>query len=298
MSDEDFEKAKTESTETLDIREFVPLEQINVAHFESPYWLEPTKQGRKAYALLVYADGDLPRTVELHEAALAEAERIGLDSGIRWQQAGRIEIDYQFGRWDDLMRRADDWFEGREGTAHFMDGLIHSLRALVAAARGDLAAALEEDDLQVELGRTLDPQAAHPSLAHSSFLRALAGDRKLAEERLEHVLREWREAPKAVTFNPAELAFAAGLVRRADAFLDVAMLARPTRWLDAACAFARGEYVRAGDLFREIGSVPNEAYARLASGRAAEVQRALEFYRSVGATTYIRRAEALLPASA
>jgi DNA end-binding protein Ku len=52
MSDEDFEKAKTESTETLDIREFVPLEQINVAHFESPYWIEPTKQGRKAYALL------------------------------------------------------------------------------------------------------------------------------------------------------------------------------------------------------------------------------------------------------
>ncbi len=52
MRDEDFEKAKTESTETLDIREFVPLEQINVAHFESPYWLEPTRQGRKAYALL------------------------------------------------------------------------------------------------------------------------------------------------------------------------------------------------------------------------------------------------------
>jgi DNA end-binding protein Ku len=52
MSEEDFAKAKTESTETLDIREFVPLEQIGVAHFESPYWLEPTKQGRKAYALL------------------------------------------------------------------------------------------------------------------------------------------------------------------------------------------------------------------------------------------------------
>jgi DNA end-binding protein Ku len=52
MTDEDFAKAKTESTETLDIREFVPIEQINVAHFESPYWLEPTKQGRKAYALL------------------------------------------------------------------------------------------------------------------------------------------------------------------------------------------------------------------------------------------------------
>ena len=52
MTDEDFEKARTENTETLDIREFVPLEQISIAHFESPYWLEPTKQGRKAYVLL------------------------------------------------------------------------------------------------------------------------------------------------------------------------------------------------------------------------------------------------------
>jgi DNA end-binding protein Ku len=61
MSDQDFEKAKTESTETLDIRAFVPLEQIGVAHFESPYWLEPTKQGRKAYVLLRQALEDSGR---------------------------------------------------------------------------------------------------------------------------------------------------------------------------------------------------------------------------------------------
>jgi DNA end-binding protein Ku len=52
MTDEDFDKARTESTETLEIRDFVPLEQINLAHFEAPYWLEPTKGGRKAYVLL------------------------------------------------------------------------------------------------------------------------------------------------------------------------------------------------------------------------------------------------------
>jgi DNA end-binding protein Ku len=72
MSDEDFEKAKTESTETLDIREFVPLDQINVAHFESPYWIEPTKQGRKAYALL--------------REALEESGRVGIGTFVMRQR--------------------------------------------------------------------------------------------------------------------------------------------------------------------------------------------------------------------
>ncbi|MBM4441050.1 MAG: Ku protein [Candidatus Rokubacteria bacterium] len=72
MADEDFERAKTESTETLDIREFVPLEQINVAHFESPYWIEPTKQGRKAYALL--------------RDALAESGRVGVGTFVMRQR--------------------------------------------------------------------------------------------------------------------------------------------------------------------------------------------------------------------
>jgi DNA end-binding protein Ku len=72
MSDEDFEKAKTESTETLDIREFVPLEQISVAHFDSPYWLEPTKQGRKAYALL--------------REALEESGRVGIGTFVMRQR--------------------------------------------------------------------------------------------------------------------------------------------------------------------------------------------------------------------
>ena len=72
MSDEDFEKAKTESTETLDIREFVPLAQINVAHFDSPYWLEPSKQGRKAYALL--------------REALEESGRVGVGTFVMRQR--------------------------------------------------------------------------------------------------------------------------------------------------------------------------------------------------------------------
>ena len=71
-----------------------------------------------------------------------------------------------------------------------------------------------------------------------------------------------------------------------------------TRWTEANRAFARGEYVSAADMFAGIGTRPAEAYARLACGEEAEVRRALEFYRSVGAVRFVKRAEALLPASA
>ncbi len=48
----------------------------------------------------------------------------------------------------------------------------------------------------------------------------------------------------------------------------------------------------------EMGDVADEAYARLRSGLDAEVRRALEFYRSVGAMRYVREGESLLAASA
>lgn len=52
MTDEDFEKARTPATQTIEIRDFVPGVDIDFAYFESPYWLAPTPQGRKGYALL------------------------------------------------------------------------------------------------------------------------------------------------------------------------------------------------------------------------------------------------------
>jgi DNA end-binding protein Ku len=52
LTDEDFKKVNPEATQTVDIMEFVELEQINPMFFEKPYYLEPSKQGRHAYALL------------------------------------------------------------------------------------------------------------------------------------------------------------------------------------------------------------------------------------------------------
>jgi hypothetical protein len=78
-----------------------------------------------------------------------------------------------------------------------------------------------------------------------------------------------------------------------------------SRWVDVARAVLDGAFDRAADLYATIGSAPNEAFARLAAaerdlsdGRIAEgtleLQRAVAFYRSVGAARYLRRADELL----
>src|SRR3982075_532299 len=52
MKDEDFEKVRIESTHSIDITDFVDLEQVDPKFFYKPYFLEAQKGGEKAYALL------------------------------------------------------------------------------------------------------------------------------------------------------------------------------------------------------------------------------------------------------
>lgn len=52
MSDEDFRAADVEATQTIDILSAVCADEIEPEYFSKPYFLEPSKPGRKAYALL------------------------------------------------------------------------------------------------------------------------------------------------------------------------------------------------------------------------------------------------------
>jgi len=52
LSDEDFRRANVEASQAIDIKAFVPAEEIPVEYFETPYYLVPTRAGQKVYALL------------------------------------------------------------------------------------------------------------------------------------------------------------------------------------------------------------------------------------------------------
>ncbi|HLP21396.1 MAG TPA: Ku protein [Chitinophagales bacterium] len=52
LEKEDFEAADSEKTKTIDILNFVEESEIDSIYYEQPYYLEPEKQGAKAYAIL------------------------------------------------------------------------------------------------------------------------------------------------------------------------------------------------------------------------------------------------------
>ncbi len=52
ITDEDFDRVNPEATQSVDIVQFVDLAEIDPMFFDKPYYLEPEKRGRHAYALL------------------------------------------------------------------------------------------------------------------------------------------------------------------------------------------------------------------------------------------------------
>lgn len=78
MTDEDFDRAKTPATQTIDVTDFVPASEIDFAHFETPYWLEPDRAGRKGYALL--------------RDALRESGRVGIGTLVMRQREHLVAV--------------------------------------------------------------------------------------------------------------------------------------------------------------------------------------------------------------
>jgi DNA end-binding protein Ku len=52
LTEQDFKKANVEATQSIDIMSFVDASEISPMYFDKPYYLEPQKAGRRAYALL------------------------------------------------------------------------------------------------------------------------------------------------------------------------------------------------------------------------------------------------------
>ena len=59
LNEKDFQRVDLEATQTVDLQDFVDLEEIDPMYFYKPYYLEPQKGGDKAYVLLreALADG-------------------------------------------------------------------------------------------------------------------------------------------------------------------------------------------------------------------------------------------------
>jgi class 3 adenylate cyclase/tetratricopeptide (TPR) repeat protein len=253
-----------------------------------------------AVAKMVFGDGR--GSTESRLAAADVAERIGSEDERRWSQGVLTDHYYRSGRWDDALELCDEFLAG---PPHYLSGQVWIVRGAIRSARGDAAGALADAEEAVAHARRIEqPQVLHYMLPFGAYVFASTG----SPERAEPLAREHLDiltSDRELQFGVIAIAAFAAAARRLglDAELEQALAGRaPSPWIDAARAYARGEYVEAAAGLERIGTLPEEAEARLrageqleAEGRADEaeeqLQRARTFYESVGATVHLRSAE-------
>jgi hypothetical protein len=243
------------------------------------------------------------------------AEHFGHYGFARWSAGGpMLGTAYQVGGWDEVVAGANAFLDDVGSTPHYQQATAYGLRGLIRLGRDDSAGAESDADRSVESARpAMDPQILLPTLAMASHVFFALDEEARACGLLDEALGEFRElrggAGFAVVWTHA-LAWVGSMLGRGDEFLDVFRnepLESP--WLRAARAVAADDLSGAADVFDDIGASTFVAFYRLraaerllAEGRRAEADvqlaPALPFYRSVGATRYVREGEALLAASA
>jgi class 3 adenylate cyclase/tetratricopeptide (TPR) repeat protein len=253
--------------------------------------------------------GELERafamTVEGHRAA----ERFGIGEPLKWLTAELNWFSYFEGRWDEALRKLDELIAGFEVDPFWMETPCRWLRGRIRLARGDQEGAVADAERAIEGARLgKDPQVLWPALSFGA--RALlAVDSRRADDLVSEVFSEWHALEHASSGSESEwladLVVVLPPLGRQREFLDFVARATLTPWRAAAEAYVSGDFLGAAEAYREIGAGPDEAYARLRAaealvreGRRAEadpeLQRALAFWRSAGATAYLREGEALL----
>jgi ATP/maltotriose-dependent transcriptional regulator MalT len=254
--------------------------------------------------------GNARWTIEVHEEAGRVAEKMGKHFDRRYVRGGRAGWLYVVGRWDETLAAANAFIEEAEEAPHYLENANRRVRAMIRFARGDTEGALADAHRAAELGRRArDPQAVFPSLSVLAELLLEEGRVDEARAAAEELATR-AKAGERPGFPPrGSTVFALVTLIGAQRVLELVADGPATSSKDAAIAIVDGELVVAADIYSLHGDVVSEAATRmraaeklLAEGNRrdadAQLQKALAFYRSVGATRYVREGEALLAASA
>jgi tetratricopeptide (TPR) repeat protein len=217
-----------------------------------------------------------------------------------WLAASLTHADFHAGRWDSALERIAGFLASvTEGTTHYLESDQRPVRAMIELARDRLPEARADLERALEVASgSRDPQVLAVTLCARATLRLAEGAREEAVADFEELLAVGEGVADSLNTSadlPLFVWLAVDLDRGDDAQTVVAR-SRSPRWTAAARSILAGDAAGAADLFADIGHRPAEAYARLRAG-GEQVQRVLDFYRSVGAIRYVREVEALDAAS-
>jgi class 3 adenylate cyclase/tetratricopeptide (TPR) repeat protein len=253
--------------------------------------------------------GRLDEAFRSQDEGLAVAERIGFVEPVRWLNVERVWQLYLTGRWQEASQLVDDLLADFASAPLWIEPMAHIYRARLDLATGEEARAVDRVVGIVERGRAAkDLQLANPCFAFAAYVWTEVGGRE-AGPVVDELLEAWTAAGYASSVDEWLVDLWAALRRlgRADDLRPALDAQGRSMWRDGVEALLDRDYEGAAAVFAAMGAVPVEAMARLwaaegfvEQGRGAEadaqLERALGFWRSVGAARYIREAEALLSA--
>jgi ATP/maltotriose-dependent transcriptional regulator MalT len=256
-------------------------------------------------------DGDLAEGLRLALKAEQVAQRFGTKALLRWTRGALIGLWFELGNWDRCARAADEFLaESASLGPHYYDTYIWCARSWMRLARGDAEAALEDQaELLISARQAKDPQVLNPALAVSAYVLAATGRAEQGQQMLAELFAAGTADLGSHFESFTDGVLAAEILGRRDEARRWLGNRRDAPWFAVAHALADQEFAQAAESLDSMGAARSAALAPL---RAAQelaktawpadvdnhLRHALGFFRSVGATRFIREGEALLAASA
>ena len=248
-------------------------------------------------AVSAYHQGSISRQHELLLESRAAAERVGSDNFVRFAEGTLAWSFYATGDWNESLRCCDAFIaESEAGSAHGADSIAQSTRAQILLGRDDLEGAMRASSRAVQLCMELEGEhivfRAHLVAAHLSHELGRLDE---AQAALLTALGETDRTFPHDTIAFAMLAEPLGLADRVNELLG-RVPSGP--WVEIARLVVAGELTEAARRLNEAGHVSLAGQVRLCSQEHGELEKAVDFFASVGATRYLTRAEAQLAAMA
>jgi hypothetical protein len=211
--------------------------------------------------------GDLERSFAALAAGTRQAERFGSRRWRRSIELQRVAEHYWTGRWTEVVAVVDDLLAADE--QHYLEWECRLWRGRIRLAGARVGEALADAEAAHALAvQARDPQDLQPTRAFLARALLAAGRRDEAAE-MAGALLDGLGGGVLVPDLGADLGLVMaelGIPAEALDRLDIP----PSPWLAAARALAAGDPVAAADLYAGIGSLPDEADARLAAARLLE----------------------------
>ena len=251
-------------------------------------------------AIILRFEGRLAESLEMMDGGRRLAERFGMTASVRFAEGGRVFRLFELGRWSETLDSADAFLGPDENDlAKPNVSSVFMARAMIRLSRDEISGALADSERMLETALMYDtPLSVIPGMSTRAFILVSVGQLDEAREMNDRV-REYRT--RVDRFSMGAGAWAIWSWQQLGTFdetLAAMGAGRRTPWLEAAEAVAAEGWATAAEVYGRCGARGDEAFARLQAGGDDELRRALSFFREVGATRYIREAEAGLAAIA